>query len=145
MKYLATPQRPEVFYSQLEVSSCFCEYDGKVLFVKRHPEKSQGDTWGLPAGKMEIGETPRHTAIREVYEEVGLDIDGDDLESIGALYCRQSGIDYIFHMFRKQFTSLPEVTIPLDELVEFRWLTIPEALELPLIAGGHEALHYYSR
>jgi ADP-ribose pyrophosphatase YjhB (NUDIX family) len=28
--------------------------------------------WGIPAGQMELGETPAGTAIRETYEEIGL-------------------------------------------------------------------------
>ena len=30
--------------------------------------------WGIPAGQMELGETPAGTAIRETYEEIGLHI-----------------------------------------------------------------------
>ncbi len=30
--------------------------------------------WGIPAGQMELGETPAGTAIRETYEEIGLRI-----------------------------------------------------------------------
>ena len=31
--------------------------------------------WGLPGGKLEVGETISQTAVREVKEETGLDID----------------------------------------------------------------------
>lgn len=31
--------------------------------------------WGLPGGIMEIGETPKETAIREVYEETGYTVE----------------------------------------------------------------------
>jgi len=30
--------------------------------------------WGIPAGQMELGETPAGTAIRETYEEIGLQV-----------------------------------------------------------------------
>lgn len=50
--------------------------DGAVLFQKRrYPE----NCWGIPGGLMELKESPEETAIREVYEETGLDISGLEL------------------------------------------------------------------
>ncbi len=43
---------------------------GRVLLGLR----GDNHLWGLPAGQMELGETPAGTAMRETWEEVGLDI-----------------------------------------------------------------------
>jgi 8-oxo-dGTP pyrophosphatase MutT (NUDIX family) len=43
--------------------------EDRVLLVQ-----SRGQLWGPPKGTLEIGETNRHCAIREVKEETGLDI-----------------------------------------------------------------------
>jgi ADP-ribose pyrophosphatase YjhB (NUDIX family) len=45
--------------------------DGRVVLVKRKHEPSAG-TWSLPGGAVEIGETAREAAAREVFEETGL-------------------------------------------------------------------------
>ena len=45
----------------------------KVLIVQ-----SRGQLWGPPKGTLEIGETDRVCAIREVKEETGLDISDKD-------------------------------------------------------------------
>ena len=44
---------------------------GQVLLVRRKYEPRAGH-WCLPAGFMEAGETPEHTAVRELREETGL-------------------------------------------------------------------------
>jgi 8-oxo-dGTP diphosphatase len=47
--------------------------DGKVLLVKRGCEPNKG-LWSLPGGSIELGETAREAAAREVLEETGLAI-----------------------------------------------------------------------
>ncbi|GIE75746.1 DNA mismatch repair protein MutT [Actinoplanes philippinensis] len=42
--------------------------DGRVLLIRRN----DNGRWALPAGTMELGQTLRDCAIREVYEETGL-------------------------------------------------------------------------
>ncbi|MGQ9853715.1 MAG: NUDIX domain-containing protein [Candidatus Oleimicrobiaceae bacterium] len=47
--------------------------DSGVLLVKRKYAPRQG-LWSLPAGFMEIDETPAETAVREAREETGLEV-----------------------------------------------------------------------
>lgn len=143
MKYSIYVQPPTDFQPTVEVAACYCEWENKLLLVKRHPNKPQGNTWGVPAGKMEIGESPIDTIKREVFEEVGLILNSNTLLSIGKLYCRLPHIDYIYHMFSDRFESFPQVTLCSQELLESKWVTFSEAKTLPLIAGGLEALNFY--
>jgi 8-oxo-dGTP diphosphatase len=46
--------------------------DGRVLLVRRKFDPRAG-SWCLPAGFMESGETPEETAVRELFEETGLE------------------------------------------------------------------------
>lgn len=144
MEYSAFKNKPGDFHSQLEASGCFCYSRGKILFLKRSPEKPQGNTWGVPGGKLEKFETPKMAVIREVQEEVGLNIDHERLEMIDTIYYRLSNMDLIYYMFRIEFEMIPDLDLCLDEHVEFTWVTVEEALKLPLISGGIEALSCYT-
>ncbi|MNH58569.1 RNA pyrophosphohydrolase [compost metagenome] len=44
---------------------------GKVLIVKAHYK----DYWTFPGGMLDDGESPKQAAIREVFEEVGIELD----------------------------------------------------------------------
>lgn len=52
---------------------------GSILFIRRR----DNGKWSLPGGHIEEGEEPLAAAVRELYEEVGLEIDPDDLDYLG--------------------------------------------------------------
>lgn len=57
---------------------------GQVLLGRKLTGLGTGRLVG-PGGKVEPGETPRQAAVREVYEEVGVQIDPADLTPIGEI------------------------------------------------------------
>lgn len=48
---------------------------GQILCALRAPDMSLPDVWEFPGGKIEPGEEPRATLVREVQEELGCAID----------------------------------------------------------------------
>ena len=114
-------ERPQNFQAHLEAAGCYCEYGDKILFLKRHPDKPQGNTWAIPGGKIDPGETPRQGAAREVFEEAGIFINPDELVDMDVLYI-QSAYPYIFHRFRKRFATLPLIKLGLAEHTQGKWV-----------------------
>jgi len=133
---------PEGFIVMLAAAGCYCEYQGKFLLLKREFDAPQPNTWCLPGGKIEAGESPRAAMIRELQEEIGVGLEEAELQEVGLLYMRQSGIDYLFYTFRYSFDTEPTIFLGFNEHQEARWVTLLEALALPLIGGGEEVLRY---
>lgn len=49
--------------------------DGRVLLAERPAGKSMAGLWEFPGGKVHDGETPEAALIREVEEELGIDVE----------------------------------------------------------------------
>jgi 8-oxo-dGTP diphosphatase len=48
--------------------------DGRVLLAQRPEGKSMAGLWEFPGGKVDSGETPETALIRELHEELGIDV-----------------------------------------------------------------------
>jgi 8-oxo-dGTP diphosphatase len=48
--------------------------DGRVLLAQRPAGKAMAGLWEFPGGKVDPGETPETALIRELAEELGIDV-----------------------------------------------------------------------
>jgi 8-oxo-dGTP diphosphatase len=58
----------------LVAAAALVDADGRVLISKRPEGKHLGGLWEFPGGKVEQGETPETALIRELKEELGIDV-----------------------------------------------------------------------
>ena len=57
----------------LLVAACaLVDVDGRVLIAQRPAGKTMAGLWEFPGGKVEAGETPEATLVRELGEEIGV-------------------------------------------------------------------------
>jgi len=58
----------------LVVACALIDADGRVLVAQRPSGKAMVGLWEFPGGKIEAGERPEQTLIRELAEELGIDV-----------------------------------------------------------------------
>jgi 8-oxo-dGTP diphosphatase len=57
------------------VAACaLVDSDGRVLLTERPAGKTMAGLWEFPGGKVEAGERPEQTLIRELKEELAIDV-----------------------------------------------------------------------
>ena len=58
----------------LVVACALVDADRRVLIAKRPKGKGMAGLWEFPGGKVEMGERPEDTLIRELHEELGITV-----------------------------------------------------------------------
>jgi 8-oxo-dGTP diphosphatase len=58
----------------LVVACALIDPDGRVLIAQRPEGRSMAGLWEFPGGKIEPGETPEIALIRELREELGIEV-----------------------------------------------------------------------
>ncbi|OAN43718.1 NTP pyrophosphohydrolase [Magnetospirillum moscoviense] len=58
----------------LVAAAALIDTDGRVLMASRPPGKMMAGLWEFPGGKVHDGETPEAALIRELHEELGIDV-----------------------------------------------------------------------
>lgn len=58
----------------LVVACALLDQDGRVLIAQRPEGKALAGLWEFPGGKVEMGEAPEATLIRELQEELGITV-----------------------------------------------------------------------
>ncbi len=134
---------PQDFTPTMHAAGCYLVCEERILILRRHPEKFQGSTWGVPGGKLEPKEEASSAVVREVLEEVGISIPLNKLNYLGPLFVRLKHLDYIFEIFSCRFTEEPKVILEKSEHTDYGWFTLEQARELDLIQGGLEALEFF--
>lgn len=56
------------------VACALVDADGRVLIAKRPAQKDMGGLWEFPGGKVVDGEPPEEALIRELREELGINV-----------------------------------------------------------------------
>jgi 8-oxo-dGTP diphosphatase len=60
--------------------------DGEVLLAQRDGTGYADGDWNLPSGKLELGEDLVAAIIREAREEIGVEVERDDLEMVTSVH-----------------------------------------------------------
>lgn len=65
--------------STLVVAAALVDAGGKILMQRRPFERHMGGLWEFPGGKLEPGESPEKALVRELNEELGIEVQMADL------------------------------------------------------------------
>jgi 8-oxo-dGTP pyrophosphatase MutT (NUDIX family) len=123
---------------------------GRPMLAAIRPRGKPEGLWALPKGKIDPGERPEETAVREVREETG--VEGALVEKLGDVrytYTRRGGTRVFkvvsFYLLRAGSGRIDEIDEQMRvEVDEARWLPLEEATRL-LAYGGERQMAVKAR
>jgi 8-oxo-dGTP diphosphatase len=128
----------------LVAAAALIDADGRVLICRRPEGKTMSGLWEFPGGKVEDGETPEAALIRELDEELGIEVGARCLAPLSFV-----SHDYgDFHLLMPLFVTRKWDGIPRPlEGQELKWV-LPQELgsypmppaDMPLIAALTDSL-----
>lgn len=66
----------------LVVAVALIDDKGRVLLAQRPEGRAMAGLWEFPGGKVEAGEIPEQALVRELREELGIEVAADSLEPL---------------------------------------------------------------
>jgi len=116
--------------------------NGRVLLVKRGHAPLAGE-WSIPGGVLEVGETLREAAVREVLEETSLNVEPSALLGVYDRILRDSDERTLYHYVLIDFlcnwiSGEPQAA---GDAAEVRWFRPEEIPGLQLAKDTAEVIH----
>lgn len=133
----------ENFNKKFDVVSVFIGHDNDILLLHRQDHKSQGNTWGAPAGKVDEGEDLAEALVREVEEETGIKIEKEKMKYFEGYFVRYPGYDFTYHVYHVNLTDRPHVVLGENEHKGHVWIKSKEALNLNLIQDEDSCIKWF--
>ena len=113
----------------LVVACALIDGDKRVLLAQRPPGKAMAGLWEFPGGKVEPGERPEVTLIRELKEELGISV----TQACLAPFVFASHGYESFHLLMPLYLCRRwEGMVQPLEHAALRWVTPAQMAELPM-------------
>ena len=104
-----------------------------VLLAHRVWWSHHGETWGIPGGARDSGESAADAALREAAEETGIDVGA--VRVTGSSTDDHGGWSYVTVRAELETAEAPPLEPTDGEATELRWTPVDRVTDLPLHPG----------
>lgn len=114
---------------------------GEFLIQKRSETKKVfSGLWSITGGGVDTGEKTSDTVVRECKEELGIDVDLDNLELVMTIK-RES--DFVDIYLLNQSLALDEITMQVEEVSDVKWVSLEQLRDMIESRVFAESVSFY--
>lgn len=100
----------------------------RVCLLKQYRHAAGGWIWELPAGKIDPGEQPRQTAMRELQEEAGLE--ASNWKALGSFLSTPGFCDERIYLYLARELRQVNSALETHEVIEVHWIGYDKVLDM---------------
>ncbi|WP_373491938.1 (deoxy)nucleoside triphosphate pyrophosphohydrolase [Parasphingorhabdus sp.] len=110
-------------------AAALIDKNGAILLQKRPEGKPMAGLWEFPGGKVEIGETPEAAMVRELNEELNIDVNELDLEPVAfaSEAVEDQHLILLLYICRKWTGHIHS-----EDMLDLQWLLVDAIPTLPM-------------
>lgn len=116
------------------------EADTKYILLVLRGTEPYKNYWSLPGGHIDPFETVEHAVVREIKEEVGLDLIPEFLFYFDEIISEQN-IHAVVNVFTGEATG--KIKLMEGEILDSKWVAIDDALKMELAFFHRDIIEKY--
>ena len=119
----------EAVQSLLVVAAALVDGEGRILLQKRAEGRQMAGLWEFPGGKVEKGERPESALVRELKEELGIDVVPTRLSpaAFASADLKDRHLILLLYICR-EWSGEPEAL----DAADLSWVTLEDMAALPM-------------
>lgn len=111
------------------VAAALADADGRVLLQRRAPGRAMAGLWEFPGGKVEPDERPEAALVRELAEELGIEVEAEALIPAAFASADNSGRPMILLLYLcREWRGEPRAL----DAAELAWVRPTDMAALPM-------------
>lgn len=129
----------------ISITAWIVNRNGKILMTKRKLDKAKGGMWEPTTGLVISGETSKQGIIRELKEEIGLELEEKDITLIKEIIEERNDLSFFrdIYLVNKEI-SLEQLSFNDGEVINAKYVTIDEFNNMIKNGETHQWVDYFN-
>ena len=129
----------------ISITAWIVNKEGKILMTQRKLDKVKGGMWEPTTGLVTSGETSKQGALRELKEEIGLELKEKDISLIKEIIEEREDLNFFrdIYLVNKEI-SIEEIKFNDGEVINAKYVSIDEFNNMIKNKVTHEWLEYFN-
>ena len=129
----------------ISIAAWIINKEGKILMTQRNLDKEKGGMWEPTAGLVRSGETSKEGALRELKEEIGLELEEKDISLIKEVIEEGDNLSFFrdIYLVNKEI-SIEEIKFNDGEVINAKYVTLSEFNNMIKNKEAHDWLNYFN-
>ena len=129
----------------ISITAWIVNSTGKILMTQRRLDKDKGGMWEPTTGLIQSGETSTNGALRELKEEIGIELNVEDIKLVQEFVEEITDLNFFrdIYLVNKEI-PLEQIKFIDGEVINAKYVTIDEFNEMIKNGEAHSWLNYFN-